>query len=272
MIAEPLLTDAGHGIALPSGLTLARVVRRLLQRQRDAARANPQITLTQLQAVVEPYVDLLTAVLARYWHQGADAAWERITRKLNRSKHVIHKSRLDDPGHRRVLYRLHAHLPRATKSAASPTIAGSFEVFNPLTLTAIRETVYHFLAELNDTTADQLRTALGESLLAGETAKQLQRRLLPVFGPGRAFTVAVTESSRAVHAGGLAAAKESGVVGGKEWLASADACPRCLALAERGEIPLLEPFTIEGSRNPAYAVVWHPPLHPHCMCAMTEVL
>lgn len=76
--------------------------------------------------------------------------------------------------------------------------------------------------------------------------------------------------SRAYHAGQELAAKQSGVVAGKRWLASSDACERCLALDGK-VVALGEPFIVLPEGGP-YATVMYPPLHPKCQCSWTEVL
>jgi hypothetical protein len=118
-----------------------------------------------------------------------------------------------------------------------------------------------------------LRVDLVEGLQAGESNRELARRVQTIFNdPQRAGRIAITEASRAVHGGQLALARESQVVSGKKWLASGDACPRCLELAAMGAIPLDEPFTVLKTGNPAYRVIMMPPLHPSCFCTTLDVL
>ncbi len=292
---EPLITDPRHGLPLPSGLALARVVGRLLRRQRqalDLRRVAP--------APVDPAaVEMLVPVFARYFQQGASNAARRVLpaaaakahgrqylgRPVDAVRPLVVQSREDDPrgeerdgsGRRtpalsRLASRRIGVAPRRRKNILTGLLtlgAGAFDVFNPATLEAVRRAVFDFLAAFNQATADQLREALAESLAKGETGRDLQRRLQPVFGPQRAFTVGVTESSRAVHAGQLLAARAEGVVTGRTWLASADACDACLSLDGK-TVGLGEPFAVGVGKNPAYSTVWHPPYHPHCMCAVVD--
>jgi hypothetical protein len=117
----------------------------------------------------------------------------------------------------------------------------------------------------------QLRVEMREGLTRGEAQRKLTERVFGIFAdPMRAFRIATTESSRAMHSGQLMSARASGVVQKKEWLASPDACPRCLEL-NGVQKNLDEPFWVDSKGGP-YAVVMHPPLHPHCFCDQTDVL
>jgi SPP1 gp7 family putative phage head morphogenesis protein len=102
----------------------------------------------------------------------------------------------------------------------------------------------------------------------GETNDRIAERIGQVFSdPDRARRIAVTETARVMHAGQMAAAAESGVVSGMRWLASSDACERCANL-DGVVVPLGKPFEISGVGP--YSRILHPPLHPHCMCTITE--
>lgn len=88
----------------------------------------------------------------------------------------------------------------------------------------------------------------------------------------KAAQIAATEASRAVHAAQLTADEESGVVAGVELLLSSDACPLCRKVAtEAKRVRLGDAFAVIG-HNAHYSTVKHPPLHPHCQCAMIEIL
>ncbi len=179
---------------------------------------------------------------------------------------------------RATLRRLAAH-KRGRKDFGDPPRVGiGFQVFDSRVVEFIRHAVYLFCDATNATSESdvatsvaKLREELAAGLSRGETAQRLAGRVGKIFrDPQRAFTIAQTEVSRAQHGGELLAAKESGVARGKRWLASSDACPKCLALdgVEKG---LDEPFVILPG-HAAYSIVQHPPLHPLCQCAMVEVL
>jgi hypothetical protein len=149
----------------------------------------------------------------------------------------------------------------------------------------IRESALEFCHATNATTSLDLATALGrlrEEFVAGivthgESIPELRKRVQSVFtkaSDSRAETIARTEASRAVHAGSLESAKSSGVVAGKAWLLSANACPICFAIRDaepKGGVPLDGDFGQVGT-NATYRDVRMPPAHPHCRCSTTYVL
>lgn len=157
-------------------------------------------------------------------------------------------------------------------------IVPAFDLFNPRILEAIRDAVFAFCAATNATALgdvaaaqEKLRAELAAGLEAGESLARLSARVGAIFrDPEKALTIAATEASRAVHAGQAIAAKESGVCQGLRWLASSDACDFCLKLDGK-EVPFDTPFAVVGN-NPVYSRIYHPPGHPRCMCAATEVI
>lgn len=165
-------------------------------------------------------------------------------------------------------------LRRAVRKAA--TLQASFNIANPKVLDAVDVAAFAFCRETMETaTTDlnaalaKLRLALREGLSTGEATRWLSAKVLEIFAsPMRAFRIAVTESSRAVHAGQMMAAVASGVVKSKTWLASSDACELCLELDGKN-VPLDQPFYVDPKGGP-YATVLYPPLHPHCFCDWTE--
>ncbi len=179
---------------------------------------------------------------------------------------------------RATLRRLAAHRHGRKDFGDPPRVGTGFAVFDSRVVEFIRTWTYAFCDSTNETSQHSvseavalLRQELAEGLSRGETAQNLTRRVSKIFhDPQRAHTIAATETSRAMAGGQLLAARESGVVDKKRWLASSDACPKCLALdgVEKG---LDEPFAVLPGGG-AYSIVQHPPLHPLCQCAMTEVL
>lgn len=158
-----------------------------------------------------------------------------------------------------------------------------WKVTNPHTKAQIESQSIHLCRSTNETTTRSLNDALAalrSELIAGivengETLDQLAARVNSVFDGAerwRARRIAATEASRAVHGAQAQSAIESGVVAGFEWLLSADACPLCQAVAEKVKrVRIGGAFAVLGS-DPYYATVRHPPVHPSCQCAMTEVL
>ncbi len=159
-----------------------------------------------------------------------------------------------------------------------PTVRAGFAVFNSRVLEFIRTWTYAFCDSTNETSQHsvseavaRLRQELSEGLSRGETAQNLTRRVAKIFqDPQRAHTIAATETARAMAGGQVLAARESGVVRGLRWLASSDACSRCLALDGK-EVALGEPFAVDPGGGP-YAVIAHNPRHPLCQCTVAPVL
>lgn len=153
-------------------------------------------------------------------------------------------------------------------------------MFNPRVLESLENAIFSFCDTTLDTAITDAETAYGalrrqlkEGLSEGETNRELARRVQGIFGDQqRAGRIAITEASRAMHGGQLMLDRETGIVGGKKWLASSDACQACLAMAAKGTVDLEEPFFVHPKGNPAYRVVMYPPLHPHCFCSYTSVV
>lgn len=156
-------------------------------------------------------------------------------------------------------------------------LGASFDLFDPMVSRAIDKATLQFCEETNSIATmdlrkavDKLRGLLKRGLERGKAVAQLAREVGRIFAsPNRAYAIAATESSRAIHSGALLNAKESSLKLRKEWLASSNACGRCSEL-NGVEKELDEPFVVDGTGP--YAVVMTPPLHPHCFCTWTEVL
>ena len=159
-----------------------------------------------------------------------------------------------------------------------------WEVHDPHLHDVIKQQAFNFCQSTNETTDKELGEALEQlrqefiegTVNAGDTIPELTRRVQSVFtrlSVTRAEMIARTEAARAVHAASLISAKESGVVSGKKWLLSADACEKCHAAAAKfpGGVGLDQPFADDG-RGTDYSSCPAPPLHPNCRCSITFVL
>ncbi len=131
-------------------------------------------------------------------------------------------------------------------------------------ITAMAEQLsFDMVKGVNETTQARLRRQFVEGLAAGDSPAGMAARVEDVFvearGP-RAESIALTESSRAMHKAQILAAERSGVVIGKQWLLSAGACAICVAIAADSEsrlVALRESFAQVGD-----VAVEHPPAHP----------
>lgn len=119
-----------------------------------------------------------------------------------------------------------------------------------------------------DEALSKLRQELTEGLVEGDVKMAMAQRVQKVFTDAsndRAFVIGVTEASRGQHAAQEITARESGVVTGKKWLLSDDACPICKPLNGK-VVPLGENFTVDGEGP--YSEVAYPPRHPQCRCTV----
>lgn len=163
-------------------------------------------------------------------------------------------------------------------AAVRKAVSARFDLYEPRVMDAVDAAVLRFCRETNATAAGELNTTLAElrrqlkqGLSQGDAREALVARVRTVFtDPSRALRIAVTESARAVNGGQVLAWKGSGRVGRKRWLASSDACEKCLNL-DGEEVDLDAPFVTLPGGGP-YAIVYHPPLHPHCLLPGTPII
>jgi HK97 family phage portal protein len=156
-----------------------------------------------------------------------------------------------------------------------------FNVTQPKLKEGVDKATMIFCKETNDTTSQEigvaikeLRASLTEGLQAGEYNNQLAKRVGAIFENAevyRSWRIAVTEANRAQHAAQFTVAKESGIVKGKRWILSSEACDKCKPLANK-VVPLEEIFTNVDFGNKAYSAIEYPPLHPACRCDCIEVI
>lgn len=254
-----VIIDPRHGRPLPVGVDLARILRRLFRRQGQEVRQQiRQGRLPTLGHWLPVMAQLLAPPLAVHHRDGYQAAERRIAHAVTGRQ-------------RRFSF-------WGIRCKTAGQVETGFNVFNPLVPVAVQQlTLQLCQATLDTATMDvqralaETRRQLSEGLSEGESVKQLNARLGTIFDdPFRAARIAQSESSRAMHLGQVAAAKDSGVVTKLRWVASSDACPQICQKLDGKEVELGEDFAIIG-KGP-YARVPHPPAHPHCMCALVEVI
>lgn len=113
---------------------------------------------------------------------------------------------------------------------------------------------------ISDTQLEAIARTLAEGLEKGWAPEKIGQQLQSTIEDrARAFTIAWTETNRAMSAAALDTYAAQGVRT-KGWLTAFDqrVCPRCMANEEQGFIPLGATFT-SGDK--------HPPGHPRCRCA-----
>jgi HK97 family phage portal protein len=153
-------------------------------------------------------------------------------------------------------------------------------VVQPKLKEGIAKATMKFCTETQQTTSMELdkaistlREELEQGLVAGEYRNALMDRVKGVFESAdvnRAFLIGVTESSRAQHNAQLIVARESGLVKGKRWLLSSQACDECKPMAGK-VVGLDDNFHVDNTRPEPYNEVGIPPLHPGCLCTFVEI-
>lgn len=255
----------GHRRRLPRGDALAKTLRGIFREQRSAL-------MREIKAV---YVESAKAgrIPQRWWTTPIDLGELGWNEEMGQ-RCMPHIQLAVAEGGKDCLTRL-----------GVPNASDVFDVTNPRVRDAIQQHTFQFCEATNQTTSLQLNTAMAKLreelasglLEAGDAMTELQRRVAGIFDSAEAYRserIARTESSRALHEGQRIAARESGVVVGFQWLASGDACPECQTVADETSngIPLDGAFKVGDDPSNPYNTVETPPLHPNCMCTMTEII
>lgn len=126
----------------------------------------------------------------------------------------------------------------------------------------------------------RIRELLSEGVQAGESISQLQQRVADAVSQEASFAaerIARTESRRAFMVGRQEAWAESGVVAGKRWVLSGNACPICIEINSRfPKARLNEPFVGLGEVVAGRPVTYRPieggDAHPMCRCSVEPIL
>jgi SPP1 gp7 family putative phage head morphogenesis protein len=106
-----------------------------------------------------------------------------------------------------------------------PGVGVSFSVDNPRVKAWIKDKVFKFAYEVNETTERQLRKALVDAINAGGAIKEIQSEVKRIFGDAKGYRnerIARTETIGATNLGAYEAIKQSGLVARKEWIATLD--------------------------------------------------
>lgn len=245
----------------PSLLPLTHRIRQLLQAERrevlmrlpGAVRYGTPIDLRHWQPV---WYEHLRPAMSPYWQSGI-AQGLRQVQAATGSKSLSRVVRKD------------------VSTLRIPDRA--FSLHNPAVLEAIDQATMTFCQETNQTATtglneaiEALRRELAEGIEAGSAYTDLGKLVHALFDTPRATTIANTETVRALNGGAVLMYQRSGAAEGSGWMTTSDPCDRCQALdgEERG---FGEPFTIDP-KGGAYAVCYHPPLHPHCVLEETPVM
>jgi len=258
-------TDPKHGRHIPQGRDVAALLRGYFARIGNQVAADlTQGRNSDLMRWVKPLVQDLRPLMLRYYAGGAHMTWQRLVRLLERRRRSKSYGGLQTK----------IALPQRI-----PMLMTAFDVLLTEVQHAIDHMVYEFVRETLATASNEavlayeaLREEQRQGIEAGESLKKITARVMGVFTePMRAFRIAATETSRVMHAGQLDAARQSKVVSGVKWLASSDACEKCLKI-DGNVVKIGEPFAVNEKAPAPYRLTLAPPLHPLCQCALQEEL
>jgi len=156
-----------------------------------------------------------------------------------------------------------------------------FFAANPLAVNAARNSAARMAESLWGGVADRVANVVADGIAEGLPIRSIANGIGEYgFDRARAEMIARTESAYAYTEGQVEAWKQTGVVVGKRWVLSPDACEFCEAAADEyseNPIGLDDSFydlgdSLEGALGSmmgfSYRSVNGPPLHPNCRCAM----
>lgn len=134
-----------------------------------------------------------------------------------------------------------------------PGVGVSFSVDNPRVKAWIKDKVFKFAYEVNETTERQLRKALVDAINAGGAIKEIQSEVKRIFGYAEGYRnerIARTETIGATNYGAYEAIKQSGLVARKEWIATLDERTRDSHADIDGELAELDDQFSNGLKYP----------------------
>jgi hypothetical protein len=156
---------------------------------------------------------------------------------------------------------------------------------NPLAVQAASRSADRMAQVVSQHLAERVAGAVATGVEQGLSIPQIADAIAEQgFSDDRATMIARTESAYAYSEGRIEAWKETGVVQGKQWLLSPDACEFCEAAAAQfseNAIGLDDDFYAQGTvltgtdggrMTLSYRSVNAPPLHPNCRCDTTAAL
>jgi hypothetical protein len=256
------IRDAAHGRLIPTGSEFRFVRPLMIQMAETLARQASRGERLNLKPWIEAMKEAAVPVIWHYYQHGAREKAKELLALLGKRRRSL--------GWQPIV--------RKNISTAVRGIDFSFDLLLPQVRDAVQNAAFALAKTTMETAAleakraiQSARAQLDVGLRSGEGIRELNRRFYEIFSdPHKAARIAQSEASRAMHAGQLQAARESEVVRGLEWLASADACDACLKLNGK-QVKLGEPFYVDPKGGP-YSVVLHPTLHPLCMCSTKDVI
>jgi hypothetical protein len=252
----------GHNRPLPDGLQIAEALQAMWRQQAQRFTGDPDNIRFSEQEEAQ-IQRLFVALLGPLWRQ----AWLEALYRIRLA--AMNQGRESPMQVRMYGGMVEISAGPITKDLTS--FAVGFDVYNEDITNFIESQVYHFLTSVNDTTAELLRVTMFLAESEGWNPLDRTVAIQDIFvDPKRAFLISNTESSRAVHGGQYEAARKTGLVDRKKWLASSDACKEICLPLNGNVVDLDQPFLVKG-KGP-YATILYPPAHPACMCTYVDLL
>ena len=253
---------------------------------RDVEARELRRYIDALREVVGPRVSELEAV-ARDWKGTPEGLVERIRSmatgmRTDMASQIAEIARpyaavMADAGARAALATLPA-IPAVNELV-------DFGQANPLAVQAAARSADRMAQVVSQHMAERVAGAVATGVEQGLSIPQIADAIAEQgFSDERATMIARTESAYAYSEGRIEAWKETGVVQGKQWLLSPDACEFCEAAAAQfseNAIGLDDDFYAQGTvltgtdggrMTLSYRSVNAPPLHPNCRCDTTAAL
>ena len=190
-----------------------------------------------------------------------------------------------------TMKKIYAIIIEETGSVALSSVLtdGEFDPFTIAIQNYLKNESLKVSKTINDETKKQIRAALSQGMLDGDSVYELTQKINEVFGyasSDRAYKIAESESTRAQGYADVQAWEQSGQVEGKTWYTSEDerVCAFCGAMHGR-TIALRDNFYNKGDRmvvprpeksdavlNISYEDINHQPLHVRCRCVLLPVM
>lgn len=157
-----------------------------------------------------------------------------------------------------------------TAPADKASIKFEFDTTNPEAVRWVEEHATELIADISETTREQIRLIISEGFTEGRTIDEMTADLEDAVGDSvRAERIARTETMRASNEGQSQLwdqAIEEGLLNGdeqKEWIVTPDdrLCPVCEPM-DGVTVGLNDDFDVEGD------AIQEPPAHPNCRCTV----
>ena len=191
-----------------------------------------------------------------------------------------------------TMKKIYAIIIEETGSAALSSMIsdGEFDPFSLSIQNFLRNESLKVSYTINEETKKQIRAALSQGMLDGDSVYELSQKVNEIFGyasSDRAYKIAESESTRAQGYADVEAWTQSGQVEAKTWYTSIDerVCLFCGDMHGR-TVSLRDNFYNKGDRlvvprdgdksdavmNISYEDIKHQPLHVRCRCVLLPVM